>query len=444
MPKIFISYRRADSQYVTDSIFEHMVQHFGSANVFLDVGSIPLGVDFRQHLREQIQAHDVVLVIIGPDWARIMRERSQETNDFVRLEIEIALQMGKLLIPVLVKNAPMPEFGRLPSSIQDLQWRQYSTVRRQPHFANDCLRIAKSIQEYFKSRTPTTAVRSQPQPAPAPASSPIPPREIVALVRDILPAPFDWVDIPGGRVRLELGGYVDEDDKRVFVIPMFSVAKYPVTNAQFAKFVNAHGYQRQEFWTRDGWQERQKHGWTEPRYWGSSKWNSALHPVVGISWYEALAYCRWLHYTILELANSGTPPPPPTDDEQLLVTLPTEQQWQRAAQAADGRKFPWGSQWSAQRANTKESAIQQTTPVTEYEGLGDSPYGVVDMAGNVFEWCLTDYASGSQGYVEKKDIVLRGGSWYVGYANANTYNRPNFYPNYRENFIGFRLATDEV
>lgn len=72
MPNIFISYRRADSQYVTDSIYDHMVSHFGESEVFLDVGSIPFGVDFREYLRDQITDHDVILVVIGQDWARIM------------------------------------------------------------------------------------------------------------------------------------------------------------------------------------------------------------------------------------------------------------------------------------------------------------------------------------------------------------------------------------
>lgn len=76
MTKIFISYRRDDSQYVTDSIHDYLKAHFGDENVFLDVESIPFGVNFREYLAEQIAAHDVVLVIIGPDWARIMQERA--------------------------------------------------------------------------------------------------------------------------------------------------------------------------------------------------------------------------------------------------------------------------------------------------------------------------------------------------------------------------------
>ncbi|MEL6408732.1 MAG: toll/interleukin-1 receptor domain-containing protein, partial [Chloroflexota bacterium] len=152
MTKIFISYRRADSQYVTDIVYDKMAGHFGKANVFLDVGSIPFGVDFRQYLNEQVAAHDVVLVVIGQDWARIMKERAGQQNDFVRIEIESALQQGKLVIPVLVKNASMPSFADLPDSIADLQWRNSATIRRQPDLDSDCRRLAEGIEQYFGSQ----------------------------------------------------------------------------------------------------------------------------------------------------------------------------------------------------------------------------------------------------------------------------------------------------
>ena len=151
MAKIFISYRRADSQYVTDIVYEHMARHFSKENVFLDVGSIPFGVDFRTYLNDQVAAHDVVLVIIGPDWGRIMQERAGQANDFVRIEIESALKQGKLVIPVLVKNAEMPDFSQLPQSISELQWRNSAVVRRQPDLENDCTRLADGIRQYAES-----------------------------------------------------------------------------------------------------------------------------------------------------------------------------------------------------------------------------------------------------------------------------------------------------
>jgi formylglycine-generating enzyme required for sulfatase activity len=133
-----------------------------------------------------------------------------------------------------------------------------------------------------------------------------------------LPTPFAWVDIPG---------------------KSYSIARYPLTNAQYATFVEAGGYNQRQWWTDAGWDARLQglavdwskgeavatsQRWTEPRYWNDGKFNPADHPVVGVSWYEALAFCRWLSDQL---------------DEQ--VTLPTEDQWQYAAQGDDGRRYPW-------------------------------------------------------------------------------------------------------
>lgn len=178
------------------------------------------------------------------------------------------------------------------------------------------------------------------------------------------------------------------------------IAKYPLTNAQFAKFIEAGGYREKRWWTAAGWKQREQDKWTEPRYWNDEKWNGADYPVVGVSWYEAVAFCRWLSEV------SGEP-----------VMLPTEQQWQRAAQGDDGRTYPWGNDWDGSRCNNSVSPNNSdgTTPVWQYEGLGDSPFGVVDMAGNVWEWCLTDYKNGTNDVNGSADSrVLRGGSWFDG------------------------------
>jgi formylglycine-generating enzyme required for sulfatase activity len=392
MTKIFISYRRADSQYVTDSIHDHLIRHFGADNVFLDVGSIPFGVDFRRYLADQIAAHDVVLVIIGPQWAQIMAERAGQDNDFVRIEIESALKQDKLVIPVLVMEARMPGFSALPAGIADLQWRNSATVRRKPDLEADCNRLAEGIRAYFAGKAP-----AQPAPPPAPSR----PRSL-----DLLPAPFAWIEIPGGR-----GTMKTDEAKVTLTVPTerYWIAKYPITNAQFAKFIEAGGYRERQWWTEAGWKAREEgwhydngwkpsgQPWTQPRFWTDAAWNGAAQPVVGVSWYEAVAFCQWLSETTGE-----------------RITLPTEAQWQRAAQGDDGRAYPWSNDWDCARCNNsvKPCDSSVTTPVRRYEGKGDSPFGVVDMAGNVWEWCSTDYASGSEDVNSHSEArVLRGGSW---------------------------------
>lgn len=115
MTKIFISYRRADSQDATDRLHDQMTTHFGDGNVFQDVDNIPFGVDFRKYLQAEIAKCDVVLVVIGTDWARIMAERAHEPNDFVRIEVESALRLGKHVIPVTIRGAVMPNPSQLRS-----------------------------------------------------------------------------------------------------------------------------------------------------------------------------------------------------------------------------------------------------------------------------------------------------------------------------------------
>jgi len=223
-------------------------------------------------------------------------------------------------------------------------------------------------------------------------------------VRHILPTPFDWVYIPAGKVTLvntwddDASLYLKKDVPQTFTVPAFKIAKYPVTNAQFAAFIKAGGYKTQKWWTADGWQTRESGQWTEPRSWTDANFNGGTQPVVSVSWYESVAFCQWL-----------------SDVTGEKIMLPTEDQWQYAAQGDDNRVYPWSNEWDGNRCNNNvdgSKGIGKTTPVRQYEGKGDSPFGVVDMAGNVWEWCVTDYANRTNDINMSSEYrVLRGGSW---------------------------------
>ena len=179
-------------------------------------------------------------------------------------------------------------------------------------------------------------------------------------------------------------------------LPNFWMAKSPVTNAHYENFVRDAGYKM-------------------PRHWGKGKYPVGLtnHPVVGVSWHDATAYAGW----------AG-------------LQLPTEQQWEKAARGHDGREYPWGNEWKPY-CNTWEAGIRTTTPVGYYSPFGDSPYGCVDMSGNVWEWTSSWLDS------EKMSRVLRGGSWdLLGRAGVAFRNRS--YPDFYDVDIGFRVVSPVV
>src|SRR5262249_36429754 len=145
MAAIFISYRRADSQDVTGRIYDRLVAKFAQERVFKDVDSIPLGVSFPMHIRQVLGKANVVLVVIGPDWLtetdKQGRRRLDDPNDFVRLEVELALRADMPVIPVLVSHATMPLAKELPASLQSLASRNGIAVRPDPDFHNDIERL---------------------------------------------------------------------------------------------------------------------------------------------------------------------------------------------------------------------------------------------------------------------------------------------------------------
>ena len=116
-----------------------------------------------------------------------------------------------------------------------------------------------------------------------------------------------------------------------------------------------------------------------------------------MTWYESMAFTRWLS------AKTG-------ENIRLLA----EGEWQRAAQGDDNRDYPWGKEWDGARCNNSVEPFDSnsTTPVTQYEGQGASPYGVVDMAGNVWEWTATDWQAGGENIAGANPRVLRGGAWF--------------------------------
>jgi formylglycine-generating enzyme required for sulfatase activity len=230
-----------------------------------------------------------------------------------------------------------------------------------------------------------------------------------------------FIEVPAGTFL-----YGDEEEEREISYPYW-VAKYPVTNAQYARFIQAGGYQQQDYWSKEGWQQREKEGWEQPRDW-KGDFGNPIFPVVGVSRYEAEAYCNWLAKQELTI-------PIP---KGYTIRLPTEEEWERAARGTDGSVYPWGDEFDSVFANTEESDREKrigigTTAVCTYP-QGESPTGAWDMSGNVFEW------TNSWLDQERKYRVVRGGSWIYDLRYARCAYRYWYFPDSRNHKIGFRVV----
>ncbi len=165
MPRIFISYRRADSRTITGRIYDRLSYAFGADSVFKDVDDIPLGSDFRDVIHDAVAKTDVLLVIIGPQWAIINdqfgKRRLDDPNDFVRIEVEAGLRRDNpvTVIPVLVGGATMPTDADLPDSLDPLIYRNAAMVRDDPDFGTDINRLIDQLKRDF------------PEPAAAPVAA---------------------------------------------------------------------------------------------------------------------------------------------------------------------------------------------------------------------------------------------------------------------------------
>ena len=153
-PSILISYRRADSGDVAGRIYDRLVAHYSRETVFKDVDSIPLGIDFRKHLSESVGACQVLLAVIGRNWieSRGSEKRLDDPHDFVRIEIETALDRRIPIVPLLVQAAPMPNEEDLPPSLRPPAYYNAISIRPDPDFHQDMTRLIKGIEAHLQKK----------------------------------------------------------------------------------------------------------------------------------------------------------------------------------------------------------------------------------------------------------------------------------------------------
>jgi formylglycine-generating enzyme required for sulfatase activity len=240
--------------------------------------------------------------------------------------------------------------------------------------------------------------------------------EVVIDIEPLRPEPprapgddgAEMVRIPAGEFWMgaDAGSLEDERPRRRVYLDAYDIDKYEVTNGLYARFMRATGR-------------------AAPASWNDATVNAERQPVVGVTWFDADAYCRW----------AGK-------------RLPTEAEWEKAGRGVDGRRFPWGERFDAARLNDKASGIRSTEPVGSYPG-GASPYGVHDLLGNAIEWVQDWYESGyyavsparnPPGPSTGSSKVRRGGSWDYW---TNAWPLPHRYstaPTFTDTETGFRCA----
>jgi formylglycine-generating enzyme required for sulfatase activity len=360
--KVFLCHAHEDKAAVRD--LYHRLRDQGVAPWFDEADLLP-GQDWELEIRKAVRASDAIIVCLS--------RRSVTKEGFVQKEIRFALDVADekppgtiFLIPLRLEDCDVPE------ELHDWQWEDLYEQRGFGKLMRSLRARARKLGlEIIKS-----------------------------AIADI-----EWIRIPAGEFLMGSNDHEKNErpERRVYLDDYY-IGKYPVTNEQYRRFVEATSYGAPLGWD-----------------YGACDWPS--RPVVGVTWYDVQFYCAW----------AG-------------LRLPTEAQWEKAARGTDGRLFPWGNEPPNARKCNFEDHVGAMTEIGSYPE-GASPYGCLDMAGTVWEWCEDWYGPydkavqrNPSGPDSGERRVLRGGSWDIGALACRCACRGSDHPLSRTDDIGFRVA----
>jgi hypothetical protein len=382
----FFSYARQDSEFALNLAKE---LRKAGANVWLDQLDLRAGRRWDREVQTALDKCDEIIVVLSP---------AACDSENVMDEVGFALEQGKSVIPIIKSSCDIP---------YRLRRRHYVDFTSDHEQALKALLAALEIKQAGSS----------------PASAALPSRAIGTELNRRGDERLDIFD-PGKAKGIEFAARLKAaealgraGDPRLgrenWVrieghgnVKTFEIGKYPVTVAEYERFMAEKEYAEERWWKAGGFGESEPYDWEKQ----TQKPN---RPVTRVSWYAAAAYAAW----------AG-------------ARLPREAEWQLAARGKEGREYPWGKEKpDATRANYSETGPGHATPVGLYP-WGATPEGMQDMAGNVWEW--VDAWHGK----ERKYRVLRGGSWDSHSVYLRASNRSGSEPENRDNSIGFRVARE--
>lgn len=284
---------------------------------------------------------------------------------------------------------------------------------------------------------------------------------------------IDWQEIPACDFIMgtnDSNAYPDEKPEHTVKIKRFFISRYPITNAQYRCFLEANMYNDTSFWrnemtdkannwrngdpdiefekTLENREEKYREDYKKwiasdknhsmPSFWLDKMWNIENHPVVGISWFEATAYCFWLN-SIFDILK------PQNNTNNMRIRLPTEAEWEYAARGEEHIQYAWGNNPDPKMGNYGDTGIGRTSSVGIFPP--SKVFNLFDITGNTWEWCCNRYSLYSSSDTDTTTNgfhVLRGGSWSRPKQFVRSTYRFRTTPNYRHNYMGFRIVIGDT
>jgi formylglycine-generating enzyme required for sulfatase activity len=420
--RIFLCHSSSDKPTVRE-LYQKLSTE-GWIDVWLDEEKLLPGQDWNYEIELALDKSDAVIVTLSTD--SVSKEGYVQKE--LRFALDIALEKPEgtiFILPVRLDDCERPRRLR---SIQGIDY--FPPESRELAYA----RLRQSLKlraQALKIVTDTTPSRSEPLETPMDASETGSNRAITQVVKRRSTITFspgghviytfgemEFVAVPAGKFimgsRNEDGPAEDEKPQHTVDIPYdYFMARFPITNEQYAAYVNAKGISHPV----SEWEKKRD------------------HPVVNVAWKDAMAYCLWWN----DLQKNDLP-------SGVGLRLPTEAEWEKAARGDDAFIYPWGNTFDKNKCNTDEGGKNDTTPVGAYSPQGDSPYDAADMVGNVWEWTHSLYRKypyeaddGREDETLSGEHVERGGSYLGTDQLARSAARYRGDPDFLD-FVGFRVV----